>query len=160
MINMVKKVEEKKKRKFSFLIVIAVVLYVFAIVFIVFGIVKFREYLGMSLPRGILPKLENKGFKISFMNYSFEFNELTMAINYFVDAVVFFLWGTVFLIISGVFAKREKKTTEEKYILTDKIVSGDDKNVSTRVYCVYCETELYEQDIKCPNCGSTKKYKK
>ena len=158
---MVKKVNKQEKKKVSFLAIVAVVLYFFAAGFIFLGVVKFRDYLSAS-PMGILTLGRGSTtIVISIMGYTFTFNGLTMAINYFVDAAVFFIWGSVLLILSRMFKKRKKKQTEEEYILEEEVVNDNDRFLpNEKVYCAYCDSELGVNDRKCPNCGAAKKIKK
>lgn len=158
---MVKKVEKKEKKKVSFLVVVAIALYIFAAAFIYLGVARYRDYLSarpLSLFNG---GWGSSTIIISIMGHTFTFNGLTMAINYFVDAAVFFIWGTVLLILSRVFKKRKKKQTEEEFILDEEVVGDNDKFLpNEKVYCAYCDSELSVNDRKCPNCGATKKVKK
>ncbi len=156
---MVKKVNKQEKKQISFLVVVAIALYLFAIVFIVLGIMKLREYIS-SVPIGLFAQKSSSTIIISIMGYTFTFNGLTMAINYFVDAAVFFIWGTILLILSRMFKNKKKKQTEEEFILDEEVINDNDKFLpNEKVYCAYCGSELNINDRKCPNCGANKKIK-
>lgn len=143
------------------MVIIAIALYIFAGTFIALGVMKYRDYISGN-PIGLLTQATDSAtITISFMGYSFTFNGLMMAINYFVDASVFFIWGTVLLILSRMFKKKKKKVTEEEFILDEEVVSDNDRFLpNEKVYCAYCDSELKVSDRKCPNCGAAKKVKK
>ena len=157
---MVKKVEKKEKKKAPFLVIVAIALYIFALVFLSLGIIRFRDYMSGNTT-GLLSQSIDAHFEINFMNFHFSFDGLTMAINYFVDAAVFFIWGTVLVIISGAFKKKVKKPTEEEFLLDEEVVGNNERFLpNEKLYCAYCDTELGMNDRKCPNCGAAKKIKK
>ncbi len=157
---MVRKVEKQEKKKFPFLVIVALVLYVFAVVFLIFAVNELRNYLA-GTSSGFFSQVGNNEFEFIF---NFSFDGYTIAINYFIDSAVFFIWGTVLLIIHRISRKKKIKPTEEEYILDD--IEAVSENIeksfvnNERIYCAYCDSELGVNDRKCPHCGASKKVRK
>ena len=69
------------------------------------------------------------------------------------------VWAVLILNVSRMSKSISNQKNQEKHLLTsvDNVSEKAESQEKETVYCVYCETELLENERECPNCGASKK---
>ena len=134
----------KKHNAHNFLVMIAIVLYAVAVVFVVIGFRDMFDY-----------KVVNQNGSSAEVEYHLEFDET----SYFTNAGVFFVWGSVLLLIARKMKANSKNEDSTAITQSSRMPEGMEKPVE-KIYCAYCDNELDLNEKKCPYCGASKKYQK
>lgn len=139
-----KKVSNKNNAH-NFLIVIAIILYVIAIFSVVIG---FNDVFDSSV-------VEQSG-SYREVEYRLDLDDT----SYFTNAAVFFVWGTVLLMISRKVKSNNQNTNIDESAETMRMPQGIEEKPDERIYCAYCDNELDDYNKKCPYCGASRKIRK
>lgn len=153
------KIKVKSKEK-SFLMIIAGVLYLLAIINLIVGIVQMSSHFSSVTEKFF--DLDDDLFESMFFD-----GKLQSAISSLFSAFVFFIWGSVFMFIANsrlMKHKMQKKQEELERLNRERAEETaqvkEPEVQKERYFCAYCDNELGEDDRKCPYCGSSKKIKK
>lgn len=134
--------------------VIGTVFYVISFVMLVVGIFQFVIG-GINEIRDMRPFDTTVPLEIMFSSFW----------GFFVQAVVFFFIGSVFLFVGKAINKRESLETHEdsnsSNDLFEKLKMMQNREPKqNHVFCAYCGNELDQNQKKCPYCGASKKISK
>lgn len=146
--------DKTKTNKGNIFKIIGIIFYVVAFVMLVFGIFQFVMG-GIKGIRDISPFDMAFSFEVMFSSF----------LGLFVQAVVFFFIGSVFLSIGKAINKRESleihDDSDSSNDLFVNLKSFQEKEPKQKhVFCAYCGNELDQNQKKCPYCGASKKISK
>lgn len=158
------KSKEKKNGK-SLLKKIAIFLYILAFICLIVGIFQIASHVTTET-KHVFESIEDFDDFDNFDDYTFSASKIESAISSIFSAVVLFVWGSVFMVISNskqLKQKIEQKRAEqeEQFRMRQEAQQQEIKQEpKKRYFCAYCDNELDENDKKCPYCGASKKIQK